>query len=71
MYYKILGPDADHFFGFAGLEKVKFRGAAEPGDRIVFMARSVERKSRRWTFETQAFIDGKMVFEATVTGMVV
>lgn len=71
MYYSYLAPDNDHFFGFAGLENVKFRGSAKPGDRLVFLARSLERRSRKWSFEAQAFIDGKMVFEAIVTGMTV
>ena len=71
MYYTILNPNADHFFGFGGLDRVKFRGSAVPGDRIVFMAHSLERKSRKWTFESQAYVQGKMVFEAVVTGMVV
>jgi len=71
MYYEILNPGADHFFGFGGLDRVKFRGSAQPGDRLVLMARSLERRSRKWTFEAQGFIDGKMVFEAEITGMVV
>jgi len=71
MYYTMLNPGADHFFGFGGLDRVKFRGSAVPGDRLVFMARSLERRSRKWTFEAQAFIEGRMVFEAVVTGMVV
>lgn len=71
MYYTLLNPKADHFFGFGGLDRVKFRGVAVPGDRLVFMARLREQRSRRWSFEAQAFIDDRMVFEAVVSGMVV
>lgn len=71
MYYQVLQPGADHFFGFGGLDAVKFRGSVVPGDRIVFMARSIERRSRRWRFGAQAFVDGRMVFEGEITGMTV
>ena len=71
MYYTILVPSADHFFGFGGLDKVKFRGSVVPGDRLVFMAQSMVRKTRKWTFRSQAFVEGRMVFEGTITGMVV
>ncbi len=71
MYYQVLQPGADHFFGFGGLDAVKFRGSVVPGDRIVFMARSIERRSRRWRFGAQAFVEGRMVFEAEITGMTV
>ena len=71
MYYQVLQPGADHFFGFGGLDAVKFRGSVVPGDRIVFMAHSIERRSRRWRFGAQAFVEGRMVFEAEITGMTV
>ena len=71
MYYRVLQPGAGHFFGFAGLENVKFRGSVVPGDRIVFMAHSVERRSRRWRFGAQAYVDGRMVFQGDIIGMAV
>ncbi len=60
----------DHgFMGFAGVENVKFRGQVVPGDHLIFVAKMVEVKSRRCVGATQAFVDGKMVYEGLITGM--
>ena len=37
----------EYFFGFGGLERVKFRGAVEPGARVLSLARLHKQKSRQ------------------------
>ena len=68
-YYfkKVVG--TDEFLVFGGLERVKFRGQVVPGDRLILLARNTELKSRRATFDVQAVVDGKLVFEGVVIGM--
>ena len=61
----------DRFFGFGGIDGVRFRRVVTPGQRLVVMARLAERKSRRAVFECQAAVDGRLVFEGTITGMAV
>lgn len=59
------------FFGFGGVNQVKFRGAVTPGDDLIMVVRAKTLRSRMAIFEAQGFVDGKMVFEGEVTGVVV
>ncbi|BBO17594.1 beta-hydroxyacyl-acyl carrier protein (ACP) dehydratase [Candidatus Brocadia pituitae] len=69
-YYKKTTQD-DRFLGFGGVDKVKFRGKVVPGDKLVLIAKNKELRSRRAIFDTQGVVDGKLVFEGVVIGMVV
>ena len=57
------------FLGFAGVDAVKFRAPVVPGDRLILVAKCVELRSRRATFETQGFVKDKLVFEGRIIGM--
>lgn len=57
------------FLGFGGVDKVKFRGSVSPGSRIVFLGKMMEVRSRKCVGATQGYVDGKLVFEATISGM--
>lgn len=69
-YYKQTTKD-ERFLGFGGVDKVKFRGKVVPGDKLIIIAKNKELRSRRAVFDTQGVVDGKLVFEAIVIGMVV
>lgn len=58
------------FFGFGGVSGVKFRGTVEPGDELIMVSRAKALRSRMAIFDTQGFVDGKLVFEGEVTGLV-
>ena len=58
------------FFAFAGVDEVRFRGIVRPGDRILFMARARKLRRNLGIFDSQAFVDGKLVYEGVITGMV-
>jgi 3-hydroxyacyl-[acyl-carrier-protein] dehydratase len=62
------GPSGD-FLGFGGVDNVKFRGSVVPGQRIVLLGKMVERRPRRCVGDTQAFVDGNMVYQGRITGM--
>jgi len=68
-YWNESRPDSNAFFGFGGLEATRFRGVVKPGDQLVIAAKSVSVKPRRSIFDTQGFVDGKMVFESRIIGM--
>lgn len=68
-YYKAVNPEDRRFFGFGGVDGVKFRGTIVPGDRLVLATRTVEVRARRIVFEAQAFVGSRMVVEAGITGM--
>jgi len=59
------------FFGFGGVNDVKFRGTVEPGQDLLMVVRAKALKSRMAIFEAQGFVDGKMVFEGEVSGIVI
>src|SRR5574337_2071294 len=68
-YYKKTIQD-DRFLGFGGIDKVKFRGKVVPGDKLIIIAKNKELRSRRAIFDTQGVVDGKLVFEGVIIGMV-
>ncbi len=63
-------PEGEKFFGFAGVNNVKFRGTVEPGSDLVMVVRAKALRSRMATFEAQGFVGDKMVFEGEVSGVV-
>lgn len=67
-YFKKLNPEAG-FVGFGGVTDVKFRGQVPPGSRLLIVGQCTEMRRRRAIFNTQGFVDGKMVFEAVIVGM--
>jgi 3-hydroxyacyl-[acyl-carrier-protein] dehydratase len=59
----------ERFFGFGGIDDVKFRGAVFPPATLVVLGRRHEIRTRRAVFDTQGYVDGVPVFEARITGM--
>jgi 3-hydroxyacyl-[acyl-carrier-protein] dehydratase len=64
-------PPQGHFFGFAGVDEVRFRGVVAPPCRLVFAARLTAARSRYAQWDTQAFVGAERVFEGKVFGVVV
>ena len=54
---------------YGGVDRCKFREAVIPPTRLLLLSREVENRSRRIVCDTQAIVDGTLVFEATVTGL--
>ena len=61
--------DDDRFLGFAGMEKIRFRGQVLPGDRLIIIAKGQVIKSRICTFECQGYVKDKMVFSGIIQGV--
>lgn len=59
----------DRFFGFGGIDAVKFRGAILPDETLLILGKKVEIRTRRAVFDTQGYVDGRLAFEARITGM--
>ncbi len=69
-YYVMTHVEHDGFLGFGGVDEVKFRGQVVPGDRLIMVGKAKEsRGKRRFVGATQGFVNGKMVYQGTVTGM--
>jgi 3-hydroxyacyl-[acyl-carrier-protein] dehydratase len=57
------------FFGFGGIDDVKFRWVVLPGQTLIILGKKVEVRDRRAIFDTQGVVEGKIVFSARITGM--
>lgn len=68
-YYYKKAIETDRFLGFGGMEGVKFRGTVVPGERLILVARKVDVRPRRAVFDCQGFVDGRMVYQATIFGL--
>jgi 3-hydroxyacyl-[acyl-carrier-protein] dehydratase len=69
MFKMLSGDDPNRFLGFGGLEKVRFRGVVAPGDRLILIARMIEARTRRCTFDVQGVVNGRLVFDAQIIGV--
>ena len=61
----------DKFIGFSGIDRVKFRGTVVPGDKLIIIIKCTDLTNRRAIFNTQGVVNGKLVFEGIITGMMI
>ena len=61
----------DVFVGFGGLNGARFRRTVEPDCRMIFAGALKRCRSNMFTYNTQGFVDRKLVFEAEIMGVVV
>lgn len=57
------------FIGFASINSAKFRLPVKPGQRLLLLGLITRFKGRKYTASIQGLVDGKMVFETSVSGM--
>ncbi|NLE28422.1 MAG: beta-hydroxyacyl-ACP dehydratase [Phycisphaerae bacterium] len=60
---------SDQFVGFGAVDEVKFRGTIVPPAKLILLGKALDIRPRRIVCYVQGFVDGKMVFEAKITGM--
>jgi 3-hydroxyacyl-[acyl-carrier-protein] dehydratase len=65
------GGNMDKFVGFGGMNNTRFRGTVVPDCRLIIVGKLQRIRSRMFTYLTQGFVDGKMVFESEIMGVVV
>ena len=61
--------DDDAFIAFGGIDDCKFRETVTPPARLYLLCVGVDYRARRIVSATQGVVDGKLVFEAKITGM--
>jgi 3-hydroxyacyl-[acyl-carrier-protein] dehydratase len=59
----------DGFFGFGGVEAVRFRAAVRPGDKMILVGKGIQIHPRKSTFATQIFVKDTLAFEGTIIGV--
>ena len=57
------------FLGFIRCDNVTFRGQVVPGDDMYLLAKEVDFGARRFVYDAQGVVNGRLVFEAQITGM--
>jgi 3-hydroxyacyl-[acyl-carrier-protein] dehydratase len=68
VYRKKMGES--RFLGFTRCDDVIFRGQVVPGDTLLLLGNEIQFRPRRMISRTQGVVRGQLVFEATITGMV-
>lgn len=63
-------PEFKGFVGYGGVDACKFRKMVKPPCRLWLLCRRVEARSRRIICYVQGIVDDVLVFETTVTGLV-
>ena len=58
------------FVGFAGLNHTRFRGIVEPPCRLIWVVKVNKIRRGMFIYDTQGFVDNKMVFETQIMGVV-
>lgn len=68
-YLAKLLTDTDAFLAYGGVDGCKFREAVSPPATLFILSRLTELRSRRFTAQTQGIVDGRLVFEAAISGL--
>ncbi len=70
-FERVMLASGERFFGFAGLDEVRFRGVVVPGKRLYLACRPQKMRSTSGVFDAQGTIDGEIVFDCIVKGMAI
>lgn len=57
------------FLGFTRCDNAVFRGQVVPGDVLYLLGKEIEHGARGMISDVQGVVNGKLVFEARITGM--
>ena len=60
----------DAFIGFTGIDKTRFRSTVEPDCRLLLVCRIARLRNTMFTYDVQGVVEDDIVFEATISGMV-
>ncbi|MBC8200537.1 MAG: beta-hydroxyacyl-ACP dehydratase [Planctomycetes bacterium] len=64
-----LNAESNHFMGFTRCDNCSFRGQVQPNSTLVLVSIIRKFQRRRFVCDAQGFVDGKFVFDAQITGM--
>lgn len=68
-YRRRFGFDENRFFGFGGIDKVKFRAMVTPGRRLLLLCKEIRLDRRYSRLAVQGLVDGAIAFEGEITGV--
>ena len=70
IYHRYRTGDSMGFLGFTRVDDTTFRGQVPPGSTMHFLMSEVKFSPRRFITRAQGVVDGNIVFETRITGMV-
>ena len=56
---------------FMSIDKAKFRAPVTPGDKLVYKLTVIKQRGAVWQLDAKAYVDDKLVAEATLKAMIV
>lgn len=65
---KVMGSDG--FYGLAGINNARFRGAVKPGTSLYILGKPQVLTPSRCVFRTQGVVEGQVVFETEIFGTI-
>jgi len=68
-FHALYGKTEGMFFGFGGIDEVRFRGTVRPGDDLLLMVKAFQVRQRRAVFEMQGWVADRLVVEGKVIGV--
>ena len=63
--------DREYLVYFTGIDGVKFRKPVRPGDQVIFELSCLRRRGHMWKLRGEAFVDGALVCEGTLSATLV
>ncbi len=66
---RLAGNDA--FMGFGGVDRCKFREMIVPSTSLYLLCIGVDHRPRRIVSDVQGVVEGRVVFEARITGLTI
>lgn len=69
-FTNIMSREDNPLFGFVRCDECALRGQVVPGDTVHFYAKLISKNRRRFVSRVHAYVNERLVMEATVTGMV-
>ena len=67
--YTCMAVETGNVYGFGGADRVRFRRVLEVGDTFHLLASPVNISAKRSLFKTQAVVEGRLAFEASIFGI--
>ena len=68
-YRKRFGFEGGKFFGFGGIDKIKFRGMVFPGQRLYVLCTDLVLNRRHSRFRVQGICNDRIVFSGEIVGV--
>lgn len=70
-FHKEFGKLEGKFFGFGGIEDVRFRGQVRPGDDLIIAVKAEVCRWRKAVFLMQGYVGDRLVCEGKIIGVTV